>query len=171
MTQTPSSGLGLRRQGLSRIMRPSSARALSPLVASLREESNAGRVVRALQSNHPILGPGDPKADFQSPLFYPHHSHPPTCSRPFVSLRSLRRFAQPKTSSVCPALQVEAFVQFFLGRYSEDLTYEDDLLVSLQRNLTSVSGFWFDCVTSIPWSYMDLHLYLVRCGAHSVALD
>jgi hypothetical protein len=57
---------------------------------------------------------------------------------------------------------VEAFVQFFLGRYSEDLTYEDDLLVSLQRNLTSVSGFWFDCVTSIPWSYMDLHQYLVR---------
>ncbi len=57
---------------------------------------------------------------------------------------------------------MEAFVQFFLGRYSEDLTYEDDLLVSLQRNLTSVSGFWFDCVTSIPWSYMDLHQYLVR---------
>ncbi len=28
--------------------------------------------------------------------------------------------------------------------------------------LFSVFGFWFDSVTSIPWSYMDLHLYMVR---------
>ncbi len=57
---------------------------------------------------------------------------------------------------------MEAFVQFFLGRYAVNLTYEDDLGASLRRNLTSISGFWFDCVTSIPWSYMDLHQYLVR---------
>jgi hypothetical protein len=42
------------------------------------------------------------------------------------------------------------------------MTYQDDILVSLRKNLTSVSGFWFDCVTSIPWSYIDLHFYLVR---------
>jgi hypothetical protein len=61
------------------------------------------------------------------------------------------------------ASQVEAFVQFFLGSYSQDLTYQDNLLMSLKRNLSSVRGFWFDCVTSIPWSYMDLHVYLVWC--------
>ncbi len=58
-------------------------------------------------------------------------------------------------------LQVEAFTQFFLGYYEEDMTYQDDFVVSLKRNLSSISGFWFDCVTSIPWSYMDLHFYLV----------
>ncbi len=60
------------------------------------------------------------------------------------------------------ALQVEAFVQFFLGRYSEDQTYEDDISLSFKRNLSSLRGFWFDCATSIPFSYMDLHLYLVQ---------
>jgi hypothetical protein len=60
-------------------------------------------------------------------------------------------------------LKVEAFAQFFLGYYEEDMTYQDDFLASLKRNLSSISGFWFDCITSIPWSYMDLHFYLVRC--------
>ena len=32
----------------------------------------------------------------------------------------------------------------------------------LRRNVTSVSGFWFDCITSIPWSYLDYAAYLVR---------
>ena len=58
--------------------------------------------------------------------------------------------------------QVEAFTQFFLGYYNHDMTYQDDLLVSVRRNLSSVTGFWFDAVTSIPWSYMDMHFYLVR---------
>ncbi len=34
--------------------------------------------------------------------------------------------------------------------------------MSFKRNLSSLRGFWFDCATSIPFSYMDLHLYLVR---------
>jgi hypothetical protein len=62
-------------------------------------------------------------------------------------------------------LQVEAFTQFFLGYYEEDMTYCDDFIVLLKRNLSSVAGFWFDSVTSIPWSYMDLHFYLVGIAA------
>jgi hypothetical protein len=30
------------------------------------------------------------------------------------------------------------------------------------RYLTTASGFWFDCITSVPWSYMDLVVYRVR---------
>jgi hypothetical protein len=56
---------------------------------------------------------------------------------------------------------VEAFTQFFLGYYTHDMTYQDDFVTSVKRNLLSVTGFWFDCVTSIPWSYMDMHFYLV----------
>jgi hypothetical protein len=57
--------------------------------------------------------------------------------------------------------QLEAFSQFFIGHYKIDMTYEDNLVVCITRNLSSFSGFWFDCVTSIPWSYMDMHFYLV----------
>jgi hypothetical protein len=59
------------------------------------------------------------------------------------------------------AVQVEAFAQFFLGYYAEDRTYKDDFCELLIKNISSISGFWFDCVTSIPWSYMDLHYFLV----------
>ena len=58
-------------------------------------------------------------------------------------------------------MQVEVFTQFFLGYYTQDMTYKDDLSGSIRRNLSSISGFWFDCITSIPWSFMDLHFYLV----------
>ena len=34
------------------------------------------------------------------------------------------------------------------------------------ENLTSLSGFWFDCVTSIPWSWLDFETYTV----HSVVV-
>ena len=58
-------------------------------------------------------------------------------------------------------MQVEAFSQFFIGSYNTDMSYEDDFSCIARRNLLSVSGFWFDCVTSIPWAYLDLSLYLV----------
>jgi hypothetical protein len=74
------------------------------------------------------------------------------------------------TSSFRSFIQVEAFTQFFLGYFEEDMTYQDDFLVSLRKNLSSISGFWFDCVTSIPWSYIDLNFYLVRCRAHGCGL-
>ena len=65
---------------------------------------------------------------------------------------------RPQTTARC---QVEAFLRFFLGTFDVDLTYDDDLLSVARKNVCSPSGFWFDCVTSIPWSYMDLHFYLV----------
>ena len=39
-------------------------------------------------------------------------------------------------------MQVEAFSQFFLGYYNEDMSYQDDLLVSVRHNLLSITGFW-----------------------------
>ena len=62
-------------------------------------------------------------------------------------------------------MQVEAFTQFFLGYYTQDMTYKDDLSGTIRRNLSSISGFWFDCITSIPWSFMDLHFYLVALAS------
>ena len=93
---------------------------------------------------------------------------------PTFELRALKLLLKPLRPAhlnrcVIPSLvrlikklmQVEAFIQFFLGYYAHDMTYQDDLVVSVKRNLSSLSGFWFDCVTSIPWSYMDLYFYLV----------
>ena len=62
--------------------------------------------------------------------------------------------------------QVECVTQFVLGVYDNG-GYIDSFSVIAWRSVTSVTGFWFDCVTSIPWSCIDLHLYLVR---HYVAL-
>ncbi len=56
---------------------------------------------------------------------------------------------------------MEAFTRFFVGAYRVDLTYDDDMASICQQNLISPTGFWFDCVTSIPWSFMDLRVYLV----------
>jgi hypothetical protein len=58
--------------------------------------------------------------------------------------------------------QIEVILQFFIGTENADMTYNDDILSIARRNLCSLSGFWFDCVTSIPWSYLDLHFYLVK---------
>ena len=52
-------------------------------------------------------------------------------------------------------------MRFFVGTYNVDMTYDDDMVSVARKNLLSVSGFWFDCVTCIPWSYMDLRVYLV----------
>jgi hypothetical protein len=60
------------------------------------------------------------------------------------------------------APQIEAFVRFFVGAHNVDMTYDDDAASIARKNLASVSGFWFDCATSIPWSFMDLRVYLVR---------
>jgi hypothetical protein len=48
------------------------------------------------------------------------------------------------------------------GTVEANQEYEDDFRTVVLANLTSLSGFWFDCVTSIPWSWLDLHIYLVR---------
>ncbi len=62
-------------------------------------------------------------------------------------------------------LQVEAFSQFFIGSFNTDMSYVDDFYCIVKRNLQSVSGFWFDLVTSIPWAYVDLGFFLVICPA------
>ena len=41
------------------------------------------------------------------------------------------------------------------------MSYVDDFSRIVMRNVLSVSGFWFDLITSIPWSYVDLGFYLV----------
>jgi hypothetical protein len=60
-----------------------------------------------------------------------------------------------------PNAQVEVFVQFFVGIYDHELEYVDDWRRVALAYLKSVFGFWFDSVTSIPWSFMDLHFYMV----------
>ena len=37
----------------------------------------------------------------------------------------------------------------------------DDLPWIFKSNLMSPFGFWFDCVTSIPWSCLDFHTHQV----------
>jgi hypothetical protein len=54
---------------------------------------------------------------------------------------------------------VEAALQFFIGAYNSDMSYTDDPLAIAKRYVGSLWGFWFDCATSIPWSYLDLHYY------------
>jgi hypothetical protein len=42
-----------------------------------------------------------------------------------------------------------------------DMNYIDDFAWVVKKNLFSLTGFWFDCVTSIPWSCFDMAEYLV----------
>ena len=51
--------------------------------------------------------------------------------------------------------------QFFVGVFTEDLKYIDDWRTVVVKTFTSISGFWFDSFTSIPWSFLDLQLYMV----------
>jgi hypothetical protein len=60
------------------------------------------------------------------------------------------------------AIQCEALLQFGVAVYTEEMEFIDDWGAIALRNLTSFSGFWFDCVTSIPWSFMDLQYYMVQ---------
>lgn len=58
--------------------------------------------------------------------------------------------------------QFEIVIQFFTGTYDKDLNYIDDWKWILQSKLVSLTGFWLDCVTSIPWAWIDMQAYLVR---------
>jgi hypothetical protein len=57
--------------------------------------------------------------------------------------------------------QFEAIIQFFLGTFDTDMNYIDDVAKIFKKNLSSLTGFWFDFVTSIPWSCFDLIQYMV----------
>ena len=66
--------------------------------------------------------------------------------------------------------QLEILLQFLVGTYDQDLNYVDDWKFVLKLNLSSISGFWLDCLTSIPWSWMDMHAYLVCRASSSINL-
>ena len=66
-------------------------------------------------------------------------------------------------------MQVDVALQFFVGVFTEDLEYVDDWRIVFVKTFTSISGFWFDSFTSIPWSFLDLQLYLVQ--NHSCVFD
>jgi hypothetical protein len=59
--------------------------------------------------------------------------------------------------------QLDVVVQFLMGCFV-DPDYVDSYRLIALRNLTSLSGFWFDCVTSMPWSYMDYYAYQARAA-------
>ncbi len=61
---------------------------------------------------------------------------------------------------------MDVLTQFFVGVYTEDLVYIDDWQTVVLMTFKSVSGFWFDSFTSIPWSFLDLQLYMVLSLAH-----
>jgi hypothetical protein len=66
----------------------------------------------------------------------------------------------PAPAHILPGLwQFEVFVQFFIGVYDSAEKYCDDPLVVATRYLTSLRGFAFDFITSLPWSYFDLNSY------------
>jgi hypothetical protein len=56
---------------------------------------------------------------------------------------------------------VEVLVQFFVGTHNHEQEYIDDWRHVASAYLMSIFGFWFDSVTSIPWSFMDLHFYML----------
>ena len=58
-------------------------------------------------------------------------------------------------------VQFEVASQFFVGSFDNSETYFDDIKLIMIRNLTSVTGFWFDLLTSMPWSFMDVNAYKV----------
>ncbi len=62
-----------------------------------------------------------------------------------------------------PPPQLDVVVQFLMGCFV-DPDYVDSYSRIALRNLTSLRGFWFDCVTSMPWSYMDFLAYQARAG-------
>ena len=69
--------------------------------------------------------------------------------------------------------QLEVLYQFFVGSFDETGTYVDDIGTIAKNYVFSYNGFWFDAITSVPWSFLDLYSYQVsavpkplkiRCG-------
>ena len=56
---------------------------------------------------------------------------------------------------------MEVVLNFFVGVYDSEFNYVDKASWVLRKYLTSPMGFWFDALTSIPWSWIDIHSYLV----------
>ena len=52
-------------------------------------------------------------------------------------------------------------LQFFTGTFEESPSLLSDLRRAAKRNFSSLGGFWFDCLTSTPWNYLDYQAYKV----------
>ena len=64
-------------------------------------------------------------------------------------------------------MQLEVLSKFFIGKINKSQTvYIDEFRVVAYMNLISI-GFWFDCLTSVPWSYLDFYAYWVSILAQS----
>jgi hypothetical protein len=59
------------------------------------------------------------------------------------------------------SIKVEIALQFFTGSVDMSETYCDNFKVISAQYLASPSGFWFDIITSLPWSFNDLFTYKV----------
>ncbi len=57
--------------------------------------------------------------------------------------------------------QIEVFVFFVTGKFDKNEIYHDNILYIVWERLRSPGEFWFDAVTSIPWSFLDFLSYLV----------
>lgn len=57
--------------------------------------------------------------------------------------------------------QVEIGLQFVTGSMDLSEVYCDDFKVVAMQYLSSLGGFWFDFITSLPWSFNDLYAYQV----------
>ena len=57
--------------------------------------------------------------------------------------------------------QFEIILQFCTGVVDISETYCDSFKVISARYLASPSGFGFDCLTSLPWSFNDFYAYRV----------
>jgi len=55
---------------------------------------------------------------------------------------------------------LDAFLPFLVGYYTSEHEYIDEWRVVAAHVSMSFSSFWFDCVTSIPWSWIDLQVFL-----------
>ena len=56
---------------------------------------------------------------------------------------------------------MEIVLQFLTGSLDMSETYCDDFSLIAAKYLLSISGFWFDFFTSLPWSFNDLYAYKV----------
>jgi hypothetical protein len=57
--------------------------------------------------------------------------------------------------------QVEVASQFLVGITDKSERYCDDIKQIAAEKITSISGFWFDLCTSIPWSFFDFDAHKV----------
>ena len=69
--------------------------------------------------------------------------------------------SQPYPLTKALLVQIEVACHFAIGTFDSTETYCDELRVIVTKYLTTVDGFWFDCITSIPWSFMDFAVYRV----------